>query len=190
MLALLMRPRSMSTRLSVEVEPWPILTMPSCLWRSHTVESRNVVALAAGPVAAAEVVAAVQLVGGADVVVVDAELIGEAGGQARADLGVARQAPAREDVATVTDVHVRLATVVPPHDLMANVTRDLQRNFPVALADGRGLELGNPLLEISAAITAKVSGLGLAGAVEAGGGDDRHCASRLQQSPIHINSPD
>ena len=56
--------------------------------------------------------------------------------------------------ADATNVDVALAGViiVKPHHLLGDPAGDGERDFAVALASGRGLELSNTLLEVGAAV--------------------------------------
>ena len=46
-----------------------------------------------------------------------------------------------------------LDAIVPEHDLLGDVARERERDFAAGPADRRRLELGDPLLEIRAAVT-------------------------------------
>ena len=67
---------------------------------------------------------------------------------------------ARQGGVLVTHVEVRLVAVIPPRPELDHPTGQGHRDLLVALADGRCLELRYPLLEIRAAVTTEIRGLG------------------------------
>ena len=67
--------------------------------------------------------------------------------------------PNREELVVVVDgVDVLLGAVVPEQHGLVDLAVQGDRDLLVALADGRGLELGNPLFKVGAAIAAKIGG--------------------------------
>ena len=114
----------------------------------------------------------------------------EAHRHARVDPGAAEEAETGREVRVVEAVvgpgHM---AVIPPQDRPVHVAGDGQRHLAVALASGRRLELGNALLEIGAAVAAKVGRLGRrhrhATHKQTGRGKQRHSTARLQESPDH-----
>ena len=68
------------------------------------------------------------------------------------DLGLAGELEARALLVVVADVDVGLCPVIPVEDLFVDPARNLQADFPVALAGRRGLKLRDALLDIGAAI--------------------------------------
>src|SRR5690606_8863292 len=80
--------------------------------------------------------------------------------------------------------------VVPEHELLRDLARDGHRDLAVALTDGRCLKFGNPLLEVSAAITTEVRGGRGAHTPndQRSNGGHRNATECRHRSPIHLSS--
>ena len=94
---------------------------------------------------------------------------------AGSDRGLADEAEVGLVVLVADDVSVLFDAVVPKHDRLVDLTGDSERDLAVTLAGGRGLELGNALLEIGAAVTTEVS---RGGRHHGRRGQDRKCYAR------------
>ncbi len=77
------------------------------------------------------------------------------------DLGLAGELHAALFKRVGADVSIAFNTVIPEIDGFVDPARNRQRDLAVALASRRGFEFSNALFEISAAIAAKISCVGL-----------------------------